>query len=479
MRSLVLFFLVAISFDVGVGRDDGTARFTENPEYRLMSGLPIPLIGYGIGNLPHDDIPRVVAAQLRAGVFLIDTAHASRNEHLIAKALAEHDGDGEPRARTRGIGAGPAAAADPTDLAPLHVVTKVWYTHLGYARTTLSIRESLANLRSASPRQIYVHMLIHWPRCSDEVEWMHCAEEEERLPQNVKDAGPPPHLEKEQAFKDSWRAMEDVYLEHQQTHVARKTQEDKFPEHQKKSRAGKEVTPIIASIGVSNFELEDLKELMTLRHPPQIYQGGSWSAFNDPYLMDYIREHRIFYQSYGVMSGIRQQQDSAPNAYRALSIVAEDLLAEEQAEDPDAVIAEATVILAYFLRKGVGVVPRAAATSHQSENSPRAVAAALRHLTPPHIEQLERALPALLKGEDLQLAASFTNALKVPIQLHWVHPDTQEEHLVSEVIEPGSVQVHSTHPGHKFVAYDPVTAMRREFLVNAGYGEIQSFAVEL
>jgi len=475
MRSLLLLFLGASFFGFGLCRDDDNAEPVENPTYKLTSGFKIPLVGYGIGNLPHESIPEVIDAQLHAGVLLIDTAYASKNERLIAEAVERFDGR---RTQTRG-GAGRPTVAE--ELMPLHVVTKVWYTHLGYERTKLSIRESLANLNAASPRQIYVHMLLHWPRCNDAIEWMDCAEEEEKLPQSVKDAGPPPHLDKGNAFKESWKAMEDMYLEHQGD-VSRITHEKYHPEHQKelaKTRNEKDVTPIIASIGVSNFDLEDMKELMTSRHPPQVYQGSSWSAFYDPHLMDHIREHHIFYQSYAVISGILQNRDKCPNAYKVLAGLSRELMTTVHEEKKDNVITEATVILAYFLRKGVGVVPRAVSPMHQQANSPRALSAIQPHLTSAHLEQLERALPSLLKGEDLDISVSFMNALEFPIEIHWLHPETNEEHLVSDVIHPGQVEIHSSHVGHKFVAYDPERAIRREFVVDASNGVNQSFKIEL
>merc|ERR1711865_770117 len=232
-----------------------------------------------------------------------------------------------------------------------------------------------------------------------------------------------------------------------QNEILKRAQMDKITKRRKevmKSVDSKDVTPIVASIGVSNFKLEDLKELMLFRHPPLIYQGSSWTAFYDPHLTSYIREHHIFYQSYAVMS-ILDRRDQAPNAYKVLSGLAHELRATVHPENEEVVLTEATVVLAYFLHKDIGVVPRAASPSHQRENSPLAAAAILPHLTASLIEQLERAITSLLKGEDLHISVSFTNTLQFPIQIHWVHPETNEEHLVSNVIQPGNIEVQTTH----------------------------------
>ena len=70
------------------------------------------------------------------------------------------------------------------------------------------------------------------------------------------------------------------------------------------------------------------------------------------------------------------------------------------------------------------------------------------------------------------------NSLASPIQVHWIHPETEEEILVSEIVHPGSVAVHGSHPGHRFVAYDPDRTIRKEFVVNANYEERQYFYVD-
>ena len=185
--SIISCLIILTSFDVGVcqeGDDAPPSPEVHQPMFKLKNGVSIPLIGMGIGNLPWEDIPRVVNADLHAGVLMVDTAHASNNEKILADATAEFDRDNEGgHSNTRGGKA--------EDLEPLHVVTKVWYTHLGYGRTKISVQDSLAHLSTS--RQVYVHMLLHWPRCNDAIEWMRCAEEEKNLPQLVKDAGPPPH----------------------------------------------------------------------------------------------------------------------------------------------------------------------------------------------------------------------------------------------------------------------------------------------
>lgn len=430
--------------------------------FKLNNGMNIPLVGTGIGNLHHDLIPQVVTANLipSQDVHLIDTAHNSNNEQILAQAVAKFDEKslhGNTRSR-KGSDIPP----------PLHVVTKVWYTHLGYERTKISLSESLNNLAYKNTRQIYVHMLLHWPRCNDEIEWMDCEQEENNLPTFVKDAGPPPHLDKENAWKNSWRALEDAYTEHS-------------AERQRTDGAiGK---PIIASIGVSNFELDDMIELLEISNiHPQIYQGESWLIFHDPYLMNFLRDHHILFQSYGVMSGIINRRQASPSAFYILSSLAHELTETIYSENPgksaeQPEFTEATIMLAYLIHLNIGIIPRAAATTHQRENSPSSIRAVVNHLTPDRIEKLGRAIPALMKGEALNTSVSFMNALENAILIHWLNPDTNKEEVVSNIIDPGKVEVQKTYPGHRFVAYDTERKVRKEFVVD--YGEAQFFQVEL
>ena len=145
---------------------------------RLSNGEWLPLVGVGVGNLPHEQLAAVLGEAVGDhGVRFVDTAAASRNERAIADALA------------------PLAVAAPGSVV---VQTKVWYTHLGYARTRLSVEDSLAALSPDAARNVTV--LLHWPRCRDDIPWMRCEAEEAELPERVKQAGPPPHLDRERAW---------------------------------------------------------------------------------------------------------------------------------------------------------------------------------------------------------------------------------------------------------------------------------------
>merc|ERR1712161_16620 len=88
-------------------------------------------------------------------------------------------------------------------------------THLGYERTKLAVRDILNNLKGLGDKKnvIKVHILLHWPRCYDDVKWMNCEDEEKNLPDRIKNAGPAPHLDPDNAFIESWNALEEFYTD--------------------------------------------------------------------------------------------------------------------------------------------------------------------------------------------------------------------------------------------------------------------------
>ena len=395
---------------------------------RLHGGQEFPLVGLGVGNLQHDLIESHVANGMDLGYRLVDTAHASKNEHLIANGVKE------------GLIANPDAE--------MHVVTKVWYTYLGYERTKISVRESLEQLNNPNIR---VHMLLHWPRCRDDIPWMKCEEEETALPQAVKDAGPAPHLDRENAFKESWRALEDIFLG--------------------KISLG-EGLPEVVSIGVSNFDLDDLKALAEgARVVPHILQDNVWSLAFNPYLMEYCKEKNIHFEAYNVMNGILGNRDAAPFADDALGDVV-----QRYNDDPDegdeGDMTHAQVILKWLTQNDISVIPRTTQREHLNGNSPKVIES-IPDLDEEEERIVETAVAALLRGVDLEPPeVSFVNKHDSILHIFWWDEDEEEEVLVKEGLKPGQTWNTSTFSGHVFLVYDESDYKKsREFTIEAGFGE--------
>ena len=447
------------------------------PRVVLSSGRSFPLLGVGVGNMLHDIIPEVLSHAVRPtseegfGHRLVDTASSSWNEEIVADAID--------------AGLGGAGAGDD----PVHVVTKVWYTHLGYDRTRLSVLESMEKLRNLHEinRNIKVHVLLHWPRCHYAIDWMDCEGEEERLPQYVKDIGPPPHLDTNLSWGASWRALEDLYDPSSEVSDSG----DSGSDEEEKKNPYPNMT--IESIGVSNFELGDLEGLMAgARIKPHIYQGNIWVALYDRGIMTTIRDNNVHFQAYNVMNGILGNAEQAPNAYRQLVRIGRDLY-EHAVTSPGGSAVEArppfsaaTVLLAWLVQSEISVMPRAGSMENRLANSVDAVMA-VPFIPDPIRFDVEQFALALLKGEDIippgepdGVGVSFWNGLQSAMSVFWILPETGEEILQhAEPLLIGQEVKFNAHPGHRFAAYSHDRNVRKEFTVIKGYGEHQHFAVEV
>ena len=94
-------------------------------QYTILSnGIRMPLLGYGVFQVPPQEAERCVADALSAGYRLIDTAQAYANEEGVGAAIAK---SGIPRE-------------------DIFLVTKVWVSNNGEEKAAVSIDESLRKL---------------------------------------------------------------------------------------------------------------------------------------------------------------------------------------------------------------------------------------------------------------------------------------------------------------------------------------------
>lgn len=116
----------------------------------LNNGVEMPVLGYGVYQVPADETEWAVAAALEAGYRLLDTAAAYGNEEAVGRAIA---GSGIPRSE-------------------LFVATKLWIQDSGPAgagekRTAHAFESSLARL-GLDYLDLY---LIHQPYGDYYSEW--------------------------------------------------------------------------------------------------------------------------------------------------------------------------------------------------------------------------------------------------------------------------------------------------------------------
>src|ERR671917_2332485 len=90
----------------------------------LNNGVEMPILGFGVYQVPPEKCERVVSDALEAGYRLIDTAAGYGNE----------------------IGVGRAIAASGIPREEIFVTTKVWVSDAGEKRTRKALARSLERL---------------------------------------------------------------------------------------------------------------------------------------------------------------------------------------------------------------------------------------------------------------------------------------------------------------------------------------------
>ena len=102
---------------------------------KLVNGVEMPLLGYGVCRVAPDECERCVSDALKVGYRLIDTAQAYGNEDGVGRAWRK---SGIPREG-------------------LFLVTKVWISNAGEERAAASIDESLRKLDTDYVDLLLIH----------------------------------------------------------------------------------------------------------------------------------------------------------------------------------------------------------------------------------------------------------------------------------------------------------------------------------
>lgn len=93
---------------------------------KLNNGVEMPLISFGVYQIPKEDTKRCVLDAIKSGYRGIDTAQSYFNESEVGDAIVEC---GVPREE-------------------LFISTKVWIDHYGYEECKASVEESLRKLKT-------------------------------------------------------------------------------------------------------------------------------------------------------------------------------------------------------------------------------------------------------------------------------------------------------------------------------------------
>lgn len=104
---------------------------------KLNNGVTMPILGFGVYQIPKEETKRCVLDAIKVGYRSIDTAQSYFNEAEVGEALLEC---GVPRTE-------------------LFITTKVWIDNYGYENCKKSVEESLKKLKTD-----YIDLvLLHQP----------------------------------------------------------------------------------------------------------------------------------------------------------------------------------------------------------------------------------------------------------------------------------------------------------------------------
>lgn len=393
------------------------------------SARKIPLIGVGVGNLPHNKIPFILASAFDTknkrtspptleimtddlNYKLVDTSHTADSalEVLVGRSLSRLSA--------------PIGGCNENNF--YHVMIKIWHTHLGYERTMLSVQNSLSDILPAvsfstettqgsnhrnndantgkrssgrGKSNVRIHAILQYPRCYDELftspaylnspniptKYHNCKEEEDALDSTIKTIsnGQSPLLDKENAWRRSYHALEELY--HYGT---------------------------IESIGVSNFGPSDMVQLLDIASVgPHIYQGSLRTLMMQEDLLETLVQHGVHYQCYDAVSSILTGREDAPLAYSKLEHIGakhgglmdvNSVNTVDKSTTSDGVYGYSPiqVVLGYLVHhRGVGVIPGTADVAHLAENSPSSLEKMPR-FSPREVYDIEKAILSLLNKED-------------------------------------------------------------------------------
>jgi diketogulonate reductase-like aldo/keto reductase len=260
-----------------------------NPSFILLNNVTIPMIGLGTGAANPEDVAIMVNQALKLGYKLLDTATAYENDEILAKVFQWSDSISRDE---------------------IFLTTKIWYTELGFQETLDAAHNSLSTLRTD-----YLDLLLlHWPQCYPEMEWMGC------------DTNPSPGT-----WQDSWLALEKLYAE------------------------GK-----VSAIGVSNFYTRELEELLYLANTPPMVVQDWMDPANQPWdVIELCRQHGIFFQAYSSLHSFLTP--SQADIYAAEVRTLKDIGYKHH-------MTPVQVALSWMVQQQIGVIPRASSEAHLKSN---------------------------------------------------------------------------------------------------------------
>lgn len=109
---------------------------------KLNNGIKMPLIGFGVFEIPKEITKQCVFDAIECGYRLIDTAQAYKNESEVGEGIQE-------AIKKLGI-----------KREDIFLTTKVWVSEFGYEKTKASVEESLRKLKTDYIDLVLIHQCL-------------------------------------------------------------------------------------------------------------------------------------------------------------------------------------------------------------------------------------------------------------------------------------------------------------------------------
>ncbi|KAK6177956.1 hypothetical protein SNE40_012811 [Patella caerulea] len=274
---------------------------TKIPSIKLNSGYYMPVIGYGTFNsFKADEVRDATRVVLELGYRHIDTAWVYQTEEEVGDAITPKIKDGSLKR------------------SDLFLATKLWYTYNRPESVERMCRESLKSLQTD-----YLDLyLIHWPFAVKEGK-ERGDEFKTRLPNDDVD------------FIDTWKAMEELVIK-----------------------------GLVKSIGVSNFNIQQLKRLLAadLRYKPAVNQVEVHPYYTNNELLDYCKQENIVVTAYSPLG--RGAADSS-DPYQPANVLVDKTIQKIAAKYNKTA---AQVILRWGIDRGYTLVPKSVTPARIKQN---------------------------------------------------------------------------------------------------------------
>jgi alcohol dehydrogenase (NADP+) len=292
----------------------------------MLENFPIGLGTYG---LQPQQAAVAIHSAINLGYRRIDCAPVYFNEDKIGDALAKEIESGVARE-------------------DLFIVSKLASPFHRKEHVKIGLQKTLTDLRLE-----YLDLfLIHWPQAFKYVD----IDPTQRgfVNEDIDDADGGNLIDSSVSVKETWEAMEDLVDQ-----------------------------GLVKSIGVSNFPVSLLHELMTqCRIPPSVNQVEAHPYLQQTKLLKYCQAREVHFQAYSALGTPGYKEEDEPQ-------ILDDPVLRKIAEAHN--VSVANICLAWAIQRGTSVVAKSASPERQKENWRMAeVAVTLSELEVAEIAKLEQ-----------------------------------------------------------------------------------------